>query len=1473
MDDVSRERKRLKRFPPGHAGRYFALYNLALGLCARFKKERQINDLNEAITLHRDALELRPVENEEGDRSDSLHQLAFCLWYRYHELGAVVDLEEAIALGREALALRPPGHPRRDSILNNLGVYLRTRFEKQAEVRDLEEAIQLLRAALELRPPGHQRRSSTLSQLILCLSSRYESQGLVKDLEELVALRRAVLELFPREHSDHVASLHNLSCDLRRRYAKTAAINDLEESIELHRTALELRTPGHRHRSSTLHELALCLSTRYDQLGMVADLEEAIESGRAAMKLLTRWHPSRGEYLHNLACNLRKRFVKQAAMQDLEEAIELLRSALELHPVGHPDRSSSLYELIFCLSRRRDKYRVVEDLEAAVTLGREILELCPQGHPDRASFLHDLAQCLADRFRRQPTAADLDEAIVLEQETLDILVCGDPSYDISLRCLMDYVQMKIKAQVTVMSSIASGVTHFDVDLVIRNTAFETLKTMPTRLLHTHTGILCNRDAQVSRFLSSPHCKHLVSLCKTRDRNQQMELIRTEVPRHFQYATLSHRWGADEPSLRDIEGRKIYNMSAIGALGKLQGFCAVACRWGYSWAWSDTCCIDKHSSAEVQETIGSMFAWYRQSALTIVYLSDVPGTGSLGSSEWFRRGWTLQELLAPRTVLFYTQNWSLYKNLTSANHKEDATVLAELARETGIEPWFLFYFSPGVDNARSRLQWASSRLTTRPEDIAYSLFGIFNLHLPVLYGESAEHALGRLLTEIVSQSGDTSVLDWVGEPSPFHSCFPAHIKYYRRLPPRLNATEHSTAISEGLSSFAVLRDVPGKPTVRPVQLRTPDSHVLGEVHDIHSPARVPLARFFGRLLALPCISYQVTAIQLKGADPSAPNYTYNVQATGLTPLDIALSAKLEDVTRSQDGLYLVRPWHSKLLGPFTALDAVADEQLVSALWTPFNALLLTQLRYNEYKRIASSTLITAHPLDRTSVLNSEVRAPHDDSNFKPIRADYARDVLTERLGLGSRVSTLGHIQRSGRLRAFDRILPTLQGIEAVKAVLEATPDTPSYMIGVRENKITRVPLMEVVEMTRAVADAAKDFAKAMSLRDPEFLQSLEGFMTTSLLYKEKMLSEEKRMRVAIMHIGAPAGGMNAATRAAVRYSIKQGHIPLAVHNGFKGLLDDAIHELSRLGVDGWTSRGGSELGTNRTLPSVDLGAVAARFQQHDFHALMLIGGFEAFNSLLILENGRSLYPAFHIPMVHLPATISNNVPMTEFSLGSDMSLNALVDACDAIKQSASASRNRVFVVETQGGQCGYIAAMGALATGASLVYTPEQGMDLDMLRADVKFLKIRYGLDAKGKSEGRLVIRNECASKVYTTDMLTDMFREEGGGLFDSRYASLGHILQGGVPTPMDRARAARLSLRCMAFLEEHHQSLLAQPPKSRCAPPESAAVITIQGSALKWVPVTEMVKHADMKNRRGREAWWEPVKGWVEALSGRSELV
>lgn len=228
--------------------------------------------------------------------------------------------------------------------------------------------------------------------------------------------------------------------------------------------------------------------------------------------------------------------------------------------------------------------------------------------------------------------------------------------------------------------------------------------------------------------------------------------------------------------------------------------------------------------------------------------------------------------------------------------------------------------------------------------------------------------------------------------------------------------------------------------------------------------------------------------------------------------------------------------------------------------------------------------------------------------------------------------------------------------------------------------------------------------------------------------------------SMFSVGAPAGGMNAATRQAVRFCHSRGHAPVAIYNGFEGLLDDNVSELSWLRVDSWTTRGGSELGTNRSLPSIDIGSVAAGFQRHSLDGLLIIGGFEAFHSVVLLSQNRSNYPAFQIPMIHLPATLSNNVPLTDFSLGSDTSLNALVEACDAIKQSASASRNRVFVVETQGGQSGYIATMGALAVGAVLVYTPEMGISLKLLQEDVEFLIKRYSLDEKGKSEGRLVIK-------------------------------------------------------------------------------------------------------------------------------------
>lgn len=127
--------------------------------------------------------------------------------------------------------------------------------------------------------------------------------------------------------------------------------------------------------------------------------------------------------------------------------------------------------------------------------------------------------------------------------------------------------------------------------------------------------------------------------------------------------------------------------------------------------------------------------------------------------------------------------------------------------------------------------------------------------------------------------------------------------------------------------------------------------------------------------------------------------------------------------------------------------------------------------------------------------------------------------------------------------------------------------------------------------------------------------------------------------------------------------------------------------------------------------------------------------------------------------------------------------------------------------------------------------------------------------------------------MYTTEFIQKMLQEEGGQLFDSRLASLGHTLQGGIPSPMDRARAVRLSLKCMTFLEKHHEAIRGQADHIRRAPDESAAVITIQSSRVEMTPVQEMIDHADMKNRRAKSNWWIQYKDLAESLGGKTPLM
>jgi 6-phosphofructokinase 1 len=497
----------------------------------------------------------------------------------------------------------------------------------------------------------------------------------------------------------------------------------------------------------------------------------------------------------------------------------------------------------------------------------------------------------------------------------------------------------------------------------------------------------------------------------------------------------------------------------------------------------------------------------------------------------------------------------------------------------------------------------------------------------------------------------------------------------------------------------------------------------------------------------------------------------------------------------------------------------------------------------------------------------------DSELQPITPNMVKDSLVK-LGLDTRITTLGHVQRGGTAVAFDRLLATMQGVDAVDAILSATPETPSPMIGIIENKIVRRNLVEAVALTKSVADAieSKDFAKAMSLRDTEFCEHLENFLhLTSADNENARNPAETPLNIAIVNVGAPAGGMNAAIRAAAAYCFSRGHKPFAIHNGWSGLArHESVREINWLEVEQWAIKGGCEIGTNRNLPEIDMGMIAFYFQKYGFDGLIIIGGFEAFHSLHQLEQAKYAYPAFRIPMVCLPATISNNVPGTEYSLGTDTCLNALVVYCDIIKQSASATRRRAFVVEVQGGNSGYVAAYAGLVTGAHAIYTPEEGINFKQLGSDIEFLKKCFREDKGRNRAGRLIIRNEKASKTFATQILVDIIHDEAGSAFDARAAIPGHVQQGGVPSPMDRVRATRLAIQCVRFLEDAQELRHADIS----ATDNMQSVIGIRSSHLVFTPVNTLWDYeTEVESRRPSKVFWGGMLKTAEMMTGRPRVV
>lgn len=230
-----------------------------------------------------------------------------------------------------------------------------------------------------------------------------------------------------------------------------------------------------------------------------------------------------------------------------------------------------------------------------------------------------------------------------------------------------------------------------------------------------------------------------------------------------YAILSHTWTGDEIIFQDFVDSHIKDEARCKqAFPKINGACKQAASDEYEWIWIDSLCIDKSSSSELQEAINSMWSWYKNACICYAYLEDIPNgtvgwsTSAFQHSRWFTRGWTLQELIAPCYVTFYSADWmSIGTKLRRMEEIHEVTGITKAALETG---------NMAKHHAAEIMSWAAHREVSRDEDTAYSLMGLFDINMPMLYGEGGTKAFLRLQEAIYKFWADDTLFLWTYTPS-------------------------------------------------------------------------------------------------------------------------------------------------------------------------------------------------------------------------------------------------------------------------------------------------------------------------------------------------------------------------------------------------------------------------------------------------------------------------------------------------------------------------------------------------------------------------------------------------------------------------------------------------------------------------------------------------------------------------------------
>ncbi|VDN07327.1 unnamed protein product [Thelazia callipaeda] len=485
----------------------------------------------------------------------------------------------------------------------------------------------------------------------------------------------------------------------------------------------------------------------------------------------------------------------------------------------------------------------------------------------------------------------------------------------------------------------------------------------------------------------------------------------------------------------------------------------------------------------------------------------------------------------------------------------------------------------------------------------------------------------------------------------------------------------------------------------------------------------------------------------------------------------------------------------------------------------------------------------------------------DSSGASISSEAIREYIENKLHYETKLTVLGHLQRSGNPSAFDRLLGCRMGVEAVNALMEMKEESEPLVVAIDGNQIMRLPLMQCVKKTKAVKEAMvrKDWSTALKLRGRSFRRNIEMYKMLGTIRKPK----DVKTKIAIVNVGSPSGGMNAAVVGCARIAILQGYLPVGVIESVNGLIQGKFEPLGWRKVATWSSDGGSHLGTRSTLPSnKNIAQIAKNFEKFAIQGLIIIGGFSAFHMCLLLARARKSYEQLRIPMCVVPCTINNNMPGTSFTLGADTSLNEICCTIDKIKKSVVGHKQYVLIVETMGDYCGYLATLAAVICAANAAYIFEEIFDIQDLLQEMREIITQ----TRNSAQQYLVIRSQRASPNFTADFIRRLFSEESKGVFTAQVNYLGHIQQGGNPSPFDRINGYTMGAKVMTHLINQIKAC-SQGEKSDGT---TASLIGLFGRREIMIPVEELADEVDFKHRLPKEQWWIRMKSLIKMLEHRT---